>query len=67
MSPAWTCLRRGSGEAELAPLPFRGRMILKELEPVPRNYSALIWHLVRVIAKLEKDTDEPRGGPKVLR
>ena len=41
-------------ESELAPLPFHGRLILKELEPVPRKYSALIWHLVQVVAKLER-------------
>ena len=43
-------------ETDLAPLPFHGRLILKELEPVPRNYSALMWHLVTVLAKLEKET-----------
>jgi hypothetical protein len=41
-------------ETEHAPLPFHGRLILKELAPVPRNYSALIWHLVQVVAKLER-------------
>ena len=35
-------------ETELAPLPFHGRLILKELDKTPRNYSALIWHLVTV-------------------
>ena len=40
---------------EEAPYAFHGRLIVKELEPVPRNYSALIWHLVQVIAKLEKE------------
>lgn len=43
-------------EPELAPLPFYGRLILKELEPVPRHYSALIWHLVAALAKLEEAT-----------
>jgi hypothetical protein len=42
-------------ETNLAPLPFHGRLILKELAQVPRNYSALMWHLVTVLAKLEKD------------
>ena len=42
-------------ETELAPLPFHGRLILKELTQMPRNYSALMWHLVTVLAKLEKE------------
>jgi hypothetical protein len=32
---------------------FHGERLLKALEPVPRNYSALIWSLAQVIAKLE--------------
>jgi hypothetical protein len=38
---------------EEPPYAFHGRLILKELEPVPRNYSALLWHLVQILAKLE--------------
>lgn len=40
-------------ELDEPPYAFHGRLILKALEPVPRNYSALIWHLVQVLAKLE--------------
>ncbi len=40
-------------ETGIAPLPFHGRLILKELEQIPRNYSALIWHLVQVLAKMD--------------
>jgi hypothetical protein len=38
---------------EEPPYAFHGRLILKELQPVPRNYSALIWHVVTVLAKLK--------------
>jgi hypothetical protein len=32
---------------------FHGRLIHEALEPTPRQYSALIWNLVQVLAKLE--------------
>ncbi len=38
---------------EEPPYAFHGRGIVKALEPVPRQYSSLIWHLVQVLAKLE--------------
>ena len=38
-----------------APYGFHGRLLQKGLAEMPRNYSALIWSLVEVIAKLEKD------------
>ncbi len=37
------------------PYAFHGRMVLKALEPTPRQYSALIWNLVQVLDKLERD------------
>jgi len=36
------------------PYAFHGRMLLKALEPTPRQYSALIWNLVQVLDKLER-------------
>ena len=41
---------------EEPPYAFHGRLMLRALAPVPRPYSALIWHLVQVIAKLERAT-----------
>jgi hypothetical protein len=35
------------------PYAFHGRLLQKGLAELPRNYSALIWSLVQVIAKLE--------------
>jgi hypothetical protein len=35
---------------------FHGEQLLKALEPVPTNYSAVIWNLVRVLALLEQET-----------
>ena len=37
-----------------APYAFHGRLLQKGLTEMPRNYSALIWSLVQVIAKLER-------------
>jgi hypothetical protein len=34
---------------------FHGEQLLKALEPAPRNYTAVIWILVRVLDKLERD------------
>ena len=34
---------------------FHGEQLLKALEPVPRNYNAVIWNLVQVLDKLERD------------
>ena len=39
-----------------APYAFHGRLLQKGLAEMPRNYSALIWSLVQVIAKLEQET-----------
>lgn len=39
-----------------APYAFHGRLLQKDLAEMPRNYSALIWNLVQVIAKLEQET-----------
>ena len=36
-----------------SPYAFHGRLMQKNLAAIPRNYSALIWSLVQVIAKLE--------------
>ena len=33
---------------------FHGRLLQKGLAAMPRNYSALIWSLVQVLAKLEE-------------
>lgn len=38
---------------EESPYAFHGRLMQKNLAAIPRNYSALIWSLVQVIAKLE--------------
>lgn len=38
---------------EEQPYAFHGRLIQKNLAEIPRNYSALIWSLVQVIANLE--------------
>jgi hypothetical protein len=35
------------------PYAFHGWMVLKALEPTPRQYSAIIWNLVQVLAKPE--------------
>ena len=37
------------------PYAFHGRLLQKGLAAMPRNYSALIWRLVQVVAQLEKD------------
>jgi hypothetical protein len=34
---------------------FHGRLLQKGLAEIPRNYSALIWSLVQVLAKLEDE------------
>jgi hypothetical protein len=34
---------------------FHGRLVLSALEPTPGQYSALIWNLVQVLDKLERD------------
>jgi hypothetical protein len=47
---------------EQPPYAFHGRLLLKGLAELPRNYSALIWHLVQVIAKLEENR-----GPSACR
>jgi hypothetical protein len=44
------------------PYAFHGRPLLKALEPTPRQYSAIIWNLVQVLAKLEESQEvEGRG------
>jgi len=35
---------------------FHGEQLLKALEPVPRNYNAVIWNVVRSLELLEKMT-----------
>jgi hypothetical protein len=35
------------------PHPFHAGGILRALAPVPRQYSALIWHVLQAITKLE--------------
>jgi hypothetical protein len=47
---------------EQPPYAFHGRLLQKGLAETPRNYSALIWNLVQVIAKLEENT-----GPSASR
>jgi hypothetical protein len=37
------------------PYALHRRAMVKALEPVPRNYSALIWNLVRVLMLLEDE------------
>ncbi len=37
-----------------APDAFHGRLLQKGLAAMPRNYSALIWSVVQVLAKLER-------------
>jgi hypothetical protein len=44
----------GSLTALGGPYAFHGRLLLKALEPTPRQYSALIWNLVQVLDKLER-------------
>jgi hypothetical protein len=45
------------------PYAFHGRLLLlKSLAELPRNYSALIWNLVQVIAKLEETQGPRRAG-----
>jgi hypothetical protein len=34
---------------------FHGRLLQTGLAAMPRNYSALIWSLVQVVTKLEKE------------
>ena len=34
---------------------FHGRLLQAGLAAMPRNYSALIWSLVQVVTKLEKE------------
>lgn len=41
---------------EEIPYAFHGRLIQKNLAEIPRRYPAVIWSLVRVIAKLEQET-----------
>jgi hypothetical protein len=38
------------------PCAFHGRLLQTGVAAKPRNYSALIWSLVQVVAKLEKET-----------
>jgi hypothetical protein len=40
---------------EEQPYAFHGRMLQRNLAAIPRPYGALMWSLVQVIAKLEKD------------
>jgi hypothetical protein len=47
---------------EQPPYAFHGRLLEKGLAEMPRNYSALIWNLVQMIAKLEENT-----GPSACR
>lgn len=37
-----------------APYAFHGRLLQKRLAEMPRKYSALIWTLAQVVAKLEQ-------------
>jgi hypothetical protein len=39
--------------------------LLKALEPVPVQYNAVIWNLVRVLALLE-EADTRKGQPPAL-
>ena len=41
---------------EERPYAFHGRLMQKSLSVAPPGYSALIWSLVQVISKLEKDS-----------
>ena len=41
---------------EGAPTHSMARLLQKGLAEMPRNYSALIWNLVQVLAKLERRT-----------
>jgi hypothetical protein len=34
---------------------FHGRLILKALEPVPINYNAAIWNVLKALELLEKE------------
>jgi hypothetical protein len=40
---------------EESPYAFHGRLLEKNLAQIPRSYGALMWSLVQVIARLEKD------------
>jgi hypothetical protein len=40
---------------EEQPYAFHGRLLQRNLAAIPRPYGALMWSLVQVIAKLEKD------------
>ena len=37
------------------PYAFHGRLVQSGLAAMPRNYSALIWTLMQVLDKLERD------------
>ena len=37
-------------------LAFYGRLMETGLSSIPRNYNSLIWSLVRVISRLERET-----------
>ena len=41
---------------EEPPYAFHGRLLQRNLAAIPRPYGALMWSLVQVIAKLEKET-----------
>jgi len=40
---------------EEQPYAFHGRLLQRNLAAIPRPYGALMWSLVQVIAKLEKE------------
>ena len=46
--------RAGSLSVLGEPYAFHGRLLLKALEPTPRQSSAIIWNLVQVLDKLER-------------
>ena len=35
---------------------FHGRLLLKALEPVPVNYNAAIWNVLKALELLEKES-----------
>jgi hypothetical protein len=41
---------------EEQPYAFHGRLLQQNLAAIPRPYGPLMWSLVQVIAKLEKET-----------
>jgi hypothetical protein len=48
---------------EKGPYAFHGHQMQKDLAAMPRRYSALMWSLVQVIAKLERETERSTTPP----